>query len=83
MEMYLCSDHGEQSGRADHLALLLWMNDDDSQWAAGIVQIRDELLRFKPGGSRQYNRDNKRRLSDYGIESIYWIKARLKKDPTS
>ena len=80
MEMYLCSDHGEQSGRADHLALLLWMNDDDSQWAAGIVQIRDELLRFKPGGSRQYNRDNKRRLSDYGIESIYWLWGGLHQD---
>ena len=73
MEMYLCSDHGEQSGAEDHLALLLWMNDDDSQWAAGIVQIRDELLRFKPGGFRQYNRDNKRRLNNYGIESICWL----------
>ena len=38
MEMYLCDAH-EQPGTADHLALLVWMNDDDAQWAAGVVQI--------------------------------------------
>ena len=76
MEMYLCDDH-EQSGTADHLALLVWMNDDDAQWAAGVVQIRDELLRFRTDDSgrrrRQYNRDNKRRLNDDGMDSTYWL----------
>ena len=76
MEMYLCDDH-EQSGTADHLALLVWMNDDDAQWAAGVVQIRDDLLKFKTGDSgqrrRQYNRDNKRRLNDDGMNNIHWI----------
>ena len=77
MEMYLCDDHGEQSGTADHLALLVWMNDDDAQWAAGVVQIRDDLLRSRTDDSgqryRQYNRDNKRRLNNEGIKSIYWL----------
>ena len=76
MEMYLCDDH-EQSGTADHLALLVWMNDDDAQWAAGVVQISDDLLKFKTDDSgrrrRQYNRDNKRRLNDDGMDSTYWL----------
>jgi len=76
MEMYLCNDH-EQSGTADHLALLVWMNDDDAEWAAGVVQIRDDLLRFKTDESgqrrRQYNRDNKRRLNDDGMNNIHWL----------
>ena len=76
MEMYLCDDH-EQSGTADHLALLVWLSDDDAQWAAGVLQIRDELLRFKTDSSgskrRQYNRDNKRRLNDEGANSAYWL----------
>ena len=81
MEMYLCAEHGDQSGTDNHLALLLWMNDDESQWAAGVVQIRDDLLRFKADGSgRQYNRDNKRRLSDRGIERIRWLWGGLQKD---
>ena len=76
MEMYLCADH-EQPGTADHLALLVWMSDDDAQWAAGVVQIRDDLLRFKTNDSgerrRQYNRDNKRRLNDDGMASAHWL----------
>ncbi len=76
MEMYLCDVH-EQSGTADHLALLVWMNDDDAEWAAGVVQIRDDLLRFKTDDSgrkrRRYNRDNKRRLNDDGLNSIHWL----------
>ena len=77
MEMYRCRDHGEQSGTANHLALLVWMNDDHAQWAAGVVQIRDDLLRFKTDDAgrrlRQYNRDNKRRLNDDGMNSIHWL----------
>ncbi len=84
MEMYLCDDH-EQPGTADHLALLVWMNDDDAQWAAGVVQIRDDLLKFKTDDSgqsrRQYNRDNKRRLNDDGIKSIYWLWSGLQNLP--
>lgn len=76
MEMYLCDDH-EQSGTADHLALLVWMSDDDAQWAAGVIQISDGLLKFKTdksgGRRRQYNRDNKRRLSDEGMNSAHWL----------
>ncbi len=76
MEMYLCDDH-EQAGTADHLALLVWMNDDDAQWAAGVVQISDDLLKFRTYDSgrrrRQYNRDNKRRLNDDGMDSTYWL----------
>lgn len=80
MEMYVCADHGDQSGSADHVALLLWMSDDDSEWAAGLVQIKDELLRFKKDGSRQYNRDNKRRLNDAGLEHVHWLWGGLQGD---
>ncbi|MFE0878567.1 NaeI family type II restriction endonuclease [Streptomyces smyrnaeus] len=90
MEMYLCADHGERSGRADHVAVLTWMNDDTSQWAAGIVRITDERLRWKQkrdasgGRVRAYNRDNKRKL-DYGAKSeVYWLWSGLQTDlPTN
>lgn len=49
MEMYLCADHGERSGRANHPAVLTWVDDDTSQWAVGIVRITDERLRWKKG----------------------------------
>ena len=63
-----CDDHGDLQGSHDHLALLLWMNDDESHWAAGVIQISDGLLRFRADGSgRQYNRDRKRRLNKDGI----------------
>ena len=81
MQMYRCEDHGDRQGTADHLALLLWMTDDESQWAAGVVQIRDDLLRFRTDGSgRRYNQDNKRRLNDDGIESIRWLWGGLQGD---
>ena len=55
--------------RPNHPALLTWLNDDTSQWAAGLITITDERLRWrvdKESGerSRGYNRDNKRRLAD-------------------
>lgn len=90
MEMYLCADHGERSGRANHVAVLTWMNDDTSQWAAGIVRITDERLRWKQERDahgnrvRAYNRDNKRKL-DYGAKSdVHWLWGGLQTDlPTN
>jgi len=78
MEMYLCADHGDQSGTADHAALLFWMNDDKNEWAAGLVRPTDKLLRWKTDKKtrtlvRGYNRDNKRRLSDDGVQRIFWL----------
>lgn len=90
MEMYLCADHGERSGRADHAAVLTWMDDDTSRWAAGIVRITDERLRWKrergANGDRvrAYNRDNKRKLSDGAKSEVYWLWDGLQTDlPTN
>ncbi|MEV6803691.1 NaeI family type II restriction endonuclease [Streptomyces sp. NPDC051132] len=90
MEMYLCADHGERSGRADHAAVVTWMNDDTSQWAAGIVRITDERLRWKRERGvtgdrvRAYNRDNKRKLSDGAKSDVYWLWGGLQTDlPTN
>lgn len=86
MEMYLCAAHGERGGRADHVAALTWMNDDKNYWAAGIVRITDERLRWKQERDvngdrvRAYNRDNKRKL-DYGAKSeVYWLWDGLQTD---
>lgn len=86
MEMYRCADHGERGGRADHVAVLTWMNDDTNQWAAGIVRITDERLRWKQerdaNGARvrAYNRDNKRKL-DHGAKSeVHWLWGGLQTD---
>lgn len=90
MEMYLCADHGEASGHADHVALLTWMNDDTSQWAAGIVRITDERLRWKQERDargnrvRAYNRDNKRKLGHVAKSEVYWFWGGLQTDlPTN
>lgn len=90
MEMYLCADHGERGGRANHAAVVTWMNDDTSQWAAGIVRITDERLRWKreldANGDRvrAYNRDNKRKLSDGAKSEVYWLWGGLQTDlPTN
>lgn len=90
MEMYLCADHGERSGRANHVAVLTWMNDDKSQWAAGIVRITDDRLRWKQerDGSgnrvRAYNRDNKRKLDYSAKPEVYWLWGGLQGDlPTN
>ena len=69
MEMYRCADHEARQGKADHPALLTWLNDDTSQWAAGLITITDERLRWRRRqgyrrATRAYNRDNKRRLAD-------------------
>ncbi|MEV0089990.1 NaeI family type II restriction endonuclease [Streptomyces sp. NPDC050738] len=90
MEMYLCADHGERSGRDDHAAVVTWMNDDKSQWAAGIVRITDERLRWKRARDangdpvRAYNRDNKRKLIDGAHSKVYWLWGGLQTDlPTN
>jgi hypothetical protein len=80
MEMYLCADHGDRSGKADHPALLVWFDDDHARWAAGVLQITDELLRWKkpdatrPGVRvRAYNRDNKRKINEAAEPLIRWL----------
>ncbi|MFJ4988155.1 NaeI family type II restriction endonuclease [Streptomyces sp. NPDC088732] len=90
MEMYLCTDHGERGGRANHAAVVTWMNDDTSQWAAGMVRITDERLRWKKDRDangdrvRAYNRDNKRKLSDGAKSEVYWLWGGLQRDlPTN
>ncbi|MFI2607365.1 NaeI family type II restriction endonuclease [Kitasatospora sp. NPDC018619] len=86
MEMYRCADHGERSGHADHVALVTWMDDDESRWAAGIVRITDERLRWKRGLDadgkrvRAYNRDNKRKLADNAASEVYWLWGGLQTD---
>ncbi|MEU3818917.1 NaeI family type II restriction endonuclease [Streptomyces sp. NPDC030392] len=90
MEMYVCHDHGGRSGGADHVALLTWMNDDTNEWAAGLVRITDERLRWRrvrgANGDRvrAYNRDNKRKLSDSAKSDVYWLWGGLQTDlPTN
>lgn len=76
MEMYLCDAHGELQGKADSPALLTWLNDDTGEWAAGLLTITDDRLRWKlkDGRSvRAYNRDNKRKLADTAKDEIYWL----------
>jgi hypothetical protein len=89
MEMYLCADHGEQSGKADHPALLTWFDDDRSMWAAGLLRITDERLHWKnpTAGAdrvRGYNRDNKRKVASAALADIFWLWGGLQRDlPTN
>ena len=85
MEMYLCEDHDARQGKANHPALLTWLNDDTNQWAAGLITITDERLRWrvdKESGerSRGYNRDNKRRLAEGAKSDIYWLWGGMQHD---
>jgi hypothetical protein len=84
MEMYVCPDHGTQSASEDHPALLVWMNDDTNEWAAGILRITDARLRWRQGSSgeqvRAYNRDNKRRVADYALADVYWLWGGVQED---
>lgn len=85
MEMYLCEDHGDRQGKANHPALLTWMNDDTSQWAAGVVTVTDERLRWKVEKFdgprvRAYNRDNKRKLADIAKADVYWLWGGIQSD---
>jgi hypothetical protein len=84
MEMYVCNDHDTRSGIDDFPALLVWMNDDTSEWAAGLLRISDERLRWNRGPDgeaiRGYNRDNKRRIALAALDEIYWLWGGLQRD---
>jgi hypothetical protein len=81
MEMYLCADHGERQGKANHPALLTWFDDTTNRWAAGLITITDERLRWKVGNvERAYNRDNKRSLANTSAGSVYWLWGGLQTD---
>ncbi len=81
MEMYRCADHGDRQGKADHPALLTWFDDSTSRWAAGLVTITDERLRWKLGeDQRAYNRDNKRSLANESAGLVYWLWGGLQQD---
>ncbi|MCD2100240.1 NaeI family type II restriction endonuclease [Rhodococcus rhodochrous] len=84
MEMYVCSDHGTQSATEDHPALLVWMNDDTNEWAAGILRITDDGLRWRRSQDgarvRAYNRDNKRRITEDALERVYWLWGGIQSD---
>ncbi|WP_301546825.1 NaeI family type II restriction endonuclease [Gordonia sp. X0973] len=85
MEMYVCADHGAQSAKRDQAALLVWMNDDTGEWAAGLLRTSDSRLRWrvkKETGElvRAYNRDNKRRLAEFAMDEIYWLWGGIQRD---
>lgn len=81
MEMYRCADHGDRQGKADHPALLTWFDDTTNRWAAGLVTITDERLRWKLDGlERAYNRDNKRSLANSAARQVYWLWGGLQED---
>jgi Restriction endonuclease NaeI len=81
MEMYLCAEHGERQGTADHAALLTWFDDTTTQWAAGLSTITDERLRWKVGNrKRAYNGDNKRSLANSAADHVYWLWDGLQTD---
>lgn len=89
MEMYRCEDHGDRTGKMDHPALLVWLSDDKSQWAAGVVTITDDRLKWKQpkvGADvvRAYNRDNKRKLAEASAREVFWFWGGLQDDlPTN
>lgn len=85
MEMYLCADHGDREGKADHPAIVLWLNDDKGEWAAGLVRITDERLKWrisKKTGEleRGYNRDNKRRIDESSADDVFWLWGGVQRD---
>lgn len=85
MEMYLCADHGERQGKADHPALLTWFDDTTNRWVAGLITTTDERLwwrKEKDAGDRVrgYNRDNKRRLMARSFSDVYWLWGGLQTD---
>ncbi|MFK5634275.1 NaeI family type II restriction endonuclease [Ornithinimicrobium sp. LYQ103] len=85
MEMYLCDDHGGRQGKANQPALVTWLNDDTSQWAAGLMTITDERLRWRSDTKtgqlvRAYNRDNKRRVNISARKDIHWLWGGLQTD---
>ncbi|MDI2031582.1 NaeI family type II restriction endonuclease [Saccharopolyspora sp. TS4A08] len=78
MEMYLCSAHRDRSGGADHPAMLVWLNEESRQWAAGLLRVTDGRLRWKRHDGtgdpeRAYNRDNKRKINSDHFGDIFWL----------
>ena len=70
IEMYLPApdaEPGSKAGIANHAALLVWMNDDNEQWAAGLVRVDHTLLRV----SR--NRDRKRKIETSRLDRVHWL----------
>lgn len=54
-----------------HLCLVVSANDDKSRWHAGLIRVRDEILRA--GITVRGNRDAKRALSVEGESQILWL----------
>lgn len=50
-----------------HYCLVIWASDEKSSWKAGVVKADREYLRDNT------NRDQKRRLSEEGVERIHWL----------
>lgn len=85
MEMYLCPDHGEQQGKANHPAVVTWFDDSSNRWAAGLVTATDERLWWKTDKTtgervRGYNRDFKRRLLNSTAAEVHWLWGGLQTD---
>ncbi|GAB3240899.1 hypothetical protein GCM10027456_07360 [Kineosporia babensis] len=85
MEMYKCEAHAERSGKQDYPALLVWMSDDSSEWAVGLISVTDERLRWKKKKqgeepARAYNRDNKRKIDPRAYKDIYWFWGGIQND---
>ena len=50
-----------------HLCLLVWADDAQSLWSAGVVRVREEFL------PSSQNRDRKLRLNPAGLGQIVWL----------
>jgi hypothetical protein len=81
MEMYVCADHEGRSADENHPALLVWFNDGTNEWAAGLLRITDDRLKWKNDkSSRAYNRDNKRKINGDAFREIYWLWGGVQSD---
>jgi Restriction endonuclease NaeI len=52
---------------AGELCLLMWANDEQGRWSAGLVRAREEWL------NQGSNRDSKRTLNSAGRQAISWL----------
>jgi hypothetical protein len=72
IEMYLpvgsSAADVRRAGTANHAALLVWMNDDGEQWAAGLIRVERSIL---TGGFG--NRDGKRAIAAEHRRRIHWL----------
>ena len=73
-EMYLSATPAKRSGKANEIALLVWINDDSSEWAMGLLHVNDKLL------SGAANGDDKRKLNKAGLGEIHWLWGGLQAD---